>query len=32
VTRDDDLLSLETYEGVAILSPETFLTMLRTSR
>jgi uncharacterized protein len=31
VTRDDDLLSLGTYEGITILSPETFHTMLRRS-
>jgi predicted nucleic acid-binding protein len=29
VTRDDDLLSIGTYEGVTIISPETLLTMLR---
>jgi uncharacterized protein len=29
VTRDDDLLSIGTYEGVTIVSPETLLTMLR---
>jgi putative PIN family toxin of toxin-antitoxin system len=32
VTRDDDLLSLGTYKGVAIVSPESFLAMLRSSR
>jgi putative PIN family toxin of toxin-antitoxin system len=30
VTRDDDLLSLGTYEGVTIVTPEAFLTLLRT--
>jgi len=29
VTRDDDLLSLGTYEGIAIATPEAFLTALR---
>jgi putative PIN family toxin of toxin-antitoxin system len=29
VTRDDDLLSLGTYEGIAIVTPEAFLTALR---
>jgi putative PIN family toxin of toxin-antitoxin system len=29
VTRDDDLLSLGTYEGIAIVTPEAFLTLLR---
>jgi len=29
VTRDPDLLSLETYEGIAIVAPEAFLTLLR---
>jgi uncharacterized protein len=29
LTRDDDLLSLGTYEGIAIVAPESFLTMLR---
>ena len=31
VTRDDDLLSLQTYEGIAIVTPETFLSILRSS-
>jgi predicted nucleic acid-binding protein len=31
VTRDDDLLSLGGYESVAIVSPETFLAMWRSS-
>jgi putative PIN family toxin of toxin-antitoxin system len=31
VTRDDDLLSLGTYEGVTIVTPEAFLTMLRSA-
>jgi putative PIN family toxin of toxin-antitoxin system len=31
VTRDLDLLSLETYEGIAIVTPEAFLTLLRGS-
>jgi uncharacterized protein (DUF4415 family) len=29
VTRDDDLLSLGTYEGIAIVTPEAFLTAPR---
>jgi predicted nucleic acid-binding protein len=29
VTRDDDLLSLGTYETIAIVTPEAFLTLLR---
>jgi uncharacterized protein len=29
VTRDDDLLSLGTYEGVMIVTPEALLAMLR---
>ena len=29
VTRDRDLLSLGTYDGIAILTPEAFLTLLR---
>jgi uncharacterized protein len=29
VTRDDDLLSLGSYEGSAIVTPEAFLTLLR---
>jgi predicted nucleic acid-binding protein len=29
VTRDDDLLSLGTYEGVLIVAPEAFLVMLQ---
>jgi uncharacterized protein len=29
VTRDDDLLALGTYEGIAIVTPEAFLTLLR---
>jgi putative PIN family toxin of toxin-antitoxin system len=29
VTRDPDLLSLETYEGIAIVAPEAFLALLR---
>jgi putative PIN family toxin of toxin-antitoxin system len=29
VTRDKDLLTLETYEGIAILAPEDFLRLLR---
>jgi putative PIN family toxin of toxin-antitoxin system len=29
VTRDDDLLALGVYEGIAIVTPETFLGMLR---
>ncbi len=29
VTRDDDLLSLETYEGIVMLTPEAFMTVLR---
>jgi putative PIN family toxin of toxin-antitoxin system len=29
VTRDDDLLSLGTYEGIAIVPPEAFLRLLR---
>jgi uncharacterized protein len=28
VTRDDDLLSLETYEGITIVTPEAFLAFL----
>lgn len=31
VTRDDDLLSLQTYAGVVIVSPETLLAMLRSA-
>jgi putative PIN family toxin of toxin-antitoxin system len=31
VTRDDDLLSLGTHEGVMIVTPEAFLTMLRST-
>ena len=30
VTRDKDLLVLGSYEGIAILSPEAFITLLRT--
>jgi predicted nucleic acid-binding protein len=29
VTRDLDLLSLETYEGIAMVTPEVFLALLR---
>jgi putative PIN family toxin of toxin-antitoxin system len=29
VTRDPDLLSLDTYEGIAIVTPEAFLALLR---
>jgi putative PIN family toxin of toxin-antitoxin system len=29
VTRDPDLLSLETYKGIAIVAPEAFLALLR---
>jgi uncharacterized protein len=29
VTRDDDLLALDSYEGSAIVTPEAFLTLLR---
>ena len=29
VTRDDDLLSMETYEGIVMLPPEAFMTVLR---
>jgi len=29
VTRDDDLLSLGTYEGITIVTPEAFLPLLR---
>ena len=29
VTRDDELLSLGTYQGVTLITPEAFLTMLR---
>ena len=32
VTRDDDLLSLGSYEGIDIVAPEAFLTILRSSR
>jgi len=31
VTRDDDLLSLETYEGITIVTPEAFLAFLRSA-
>jgi uncharacterized protein len=31
VTRDDDLLALGTYEGIAIVTPEAFLTLLRSA-
>jgi predicted nucleic acid-binding protein len=31
VTRDDDLLSLGTYEGVTIITPEACVTMLRSA-
>jgi uncharacterized protein len=31
VTRDHDLLSLHTYQGMVILTPEAFLTLLRSS-
>ena len=31
VTRDHDLLSLQTYEGITIMSPEALLAMLRSS-
>jgi len=31
VTRDDDLLALGTYEGIAIITPEAFLPLLRSS-
>jgi uncharacterized protein len=31
VTRDDDLLSLQTYEGITIMTPGAFLAMLRNS-
>jgi putative PIN family toxin of toxin-antitoxin system len=31
VTRDDDLLALGVYEGIAIVTPETFLGMLRSA-
>jgi putative PIN family toxin of toxin-antitoxin system len=29
VTRDDDLLSLETYEGITMVTPEGFLALVR---
>lgn len=29
VTRDDDLLSMETYEGIAMMTPEDFMAVLR---
>jgi putative PIN family toxin of toxin-antitoxin system len=29
ITRDLDLLSLQTYEGITILTPEAFMTLLR---
>jgi predicted nucleic acid-binding protein len=29
VTRDDDLLSLQRYEDIAIFTPEAFMAMLR---
>jgi uncharacterized protein len=29
VTRDEDLLSLGTYDGIAIVTPGAFLTLLR---
>jgi predicted nucleic acid-binding protein len=29
VTRDPDLLSLDTYAGIAIVTPEAFLALLR---
>jgi predicted nucleic acid-binding protein len=31
VTRDDELLSLGSHEGVIIITPEAFLTMLRST-
>jgi predicted nucleic acid-binding protein len=31
VTRDDDLLSLDTYEGITIITPEAFLMLLRSA-
>ena len=32
VTRDDDLLSLGTYEGITIIIPETFIALVRAER
>jgi predicted nucleic acid-binding protein len=32
VTRDKDLLDLQSYQGIRILSPERFLTLLRQPR
>jgi putative PIN family toxin of toxin-antitoxin system len=29
ITRDDDLLSLQTYGGITMMTPEAFMTMLR---
>ena len=29
ITRDLDLLSLQTYEGISILTPEVFMALLR---
>ena len=29
VTRDDDLLSLNVYESIAMITPEAFMTVLR---
>ena len=29
ITRDDDLLSLQEYEGITMMTPEAFMTMLR---
>jgi predicted nucleic acid-binding protein len=31
VTRDEDLLLLGNYKGIAIVTPETFLTLLRSA-
>jgi uncharacterized protein len=31
VTRDDDLLSLDTYVGIAMVTPESFLALLRSA-
>jgi len=32
VTRDDDLLSLQVYEGITIITPEAFMAILRETR
>jgi predicted nucleic acid-binding protein len=32
ISRDDDLLSLGTYEGIVMVTPEAFMDVLRAAR